>query len=121
MFFTPIALAIIIIVVLAVVFFGILTVKTGRAGGEAVDPRSEQLRYPVPDGQDPAVLLSALGQAGYKAAADTVEGKPYVVVECPAGRERERAHVRQAIRDAGSTSMEGPAFEPREVTFDDER
>lgn len=66
------------------------------------------------------MLLTALGKEGYKAAAETVEGKPYVVVECPAGRDRERARVRQVIRDTGSTSMEGPSYEPREVTFDDE-
>lgn len=38
MFFTPIAIAIIVIIILAVVFFGVITVRTGRVGGERVDP-----------------------------------------------------------------------------------
>jgi hypothetical protein len=83
-------------------------------------PGTETLHYRVPDGQDPAVLIAALSHAGYTSALDEAHGDAYVAVDCPAGRDRERARVRAVIGDADGTSLEGPEFTPDAITFDDE-
>ena len=62
---------IIVLVVLGVVAFGLK--RSGRAAQEQVDHLSSSprtLRYTVPAGQDPAVVLAALHEAGYTAAQD---------------------------------------------------
>lgn len=118
---TAVVVGVIIVLIAGVVFFGYTSAKAGKEGEAGVDPRVEHLSYPVPDGQDPAVLMAALTEAGYDAASEVVEGKPHVVVACPAGRDRERAHVRQVIRDTGTTGMTGTPFEPEQVVFQDER
>jgi hypothetical protein len=89
-------------------------------GEEVLDPREEQLRYRMPAGQDPVVLLTALRQDGYDAVTVMEGGHHVVVVSCPAGPDRDRGHVRSVIRSAAQTSPEGHEFDPGEVVFEDE-
>ncbi|HWJ81843.1 MAG TPA: hypothetical protein VNS55_06370 [Nocardioides sp.] len=88
--------------------------KGGRPGGPTV-------RYRVPEGQDPAVVATAVSEHGYEARMDEEGGmgERYVVVACPRG-DADREPVRAAIAAAG-TSMDDPAPARREVRFVDER
>jgi hypothetical protein len=122
-----IVVASLLVLVLAVLAWWIFsTVGAGKAGKVAeqqdtTDPRVETLRYRIPDAQDPTVLISALEQEGYTADLDDVRAEKYLVVACPAGRDRERAHVRSLIDGKDKTSLEGPEFNPGKVVFEDEK
>ena len=110
-------------VVVAYFVFGAGVVKSGKAG--VVDPGGEprqdsRLRYVVPTGQDPAVLISALGQAGFTAAEDmsATSGDRTIAVAEPADRER----VREVLANSPETAIDTPVTqEPREVRFVDEQ
>lgn len=115
---------ILVIAVVAYIAFIVLGARASAAADQsdpAEAPRTEVLRYDVPDGQDPVVVVSALRKAGYDPATDLVEGSTTVVVPCPAGVDRERAHVREVIAGASETTLEGPEFDPGRVTFEDEK
>src|SRR5918995_1338891 len=92
--------ALVAAVVLVIAWWIFSAVAAGKAGQEAErqqapdDPRVETLRYHIPDAQDPTVLIATLDRAGYTADLDDVTGEKHLVIACPAGRERERAHVR---------------------------
>jgi hypothetical protein len=60
-------------------------------------------------------------EAGYESSADTKDGAIHLVVNTPAGRDRERPKVRQVIAAASKTSLEGPPFDPGRVVFTDEQ
>lgn len=116
-------------IVIGIIVLGVLLViALGGLGASAsrrktvLDPREEHLRYHVPVGQDAAVLVAALKKDGYEAAGDLVEGREYIEVACPAGRDRERAHVRAIIANTHRTSFYGSRdeFEPGPVVFEDE-
>ncbi len=94
--------------------------RATHRGGEMTGPPEEELRYVVPTGQDPAVLLAALHADGYDAVTVLEHGRHVVVVSCPAGADRDRAHVRAVIRAAAQTSLEGEQFDPGRVEFEDE-
>ncbi len=114
-------LAIAVIAYIAVIVLG-ARASAAADGGEPADaPHTEVLRYDVPDGQDPVVVVSALRKAGYDPATDLVEGSTTVVVPCPSGADRERARVREVIAGASETTLEGPEFDPGRVTFEDEK
>jgi hypothetical protein len=115
-------------VVLAVIGWWVFsTLAAGRMGRQAEqqhapgDPHVETLRYVMPDGQDPAVVISTLDSAGYTADLDVVAGDKQIVIACPAGRDRERARVRSVLGASDTTSLEGPQFTPGRVTFEDEK
>ena len=109
-------------VVVAYFVFGAGAVKSGKAG--VVDPGGEELhqshlRYVVPTGQDPAVLISALNRAGFTAAEDmsaTAADRTIAVAE-PADRER----VREVLANSPESAIDTPVTqEPRVVRFVDE-
>jgi hypothetical protein len=114
-------IAVVALIVGAYVLFGTGLFKSSQAG--AVGPAAEedgrsQLRYLVPPGQDPAVLLAALGNAGVQASEDiqfSPKG-PTIVVAEPADRER----VRAVLAETPQTSMDDPAVRHDEVRFMDE-
>ncbi len=112
------------IIILAIVGFIVVTrmmIKVAKRGDTVEDSRVESLYYDIPTGQDPVVLVSAMTDAGYEASADNQDGVIRLVVNTPAGRDRDRAHVRQVIASAAKTSVEGPEFEPGKVLFTDEQ
>jgi hypothetical protein len=84
-------------------------------------PEIDTLEYRVPEGQDPALLVSALQKEGYSAVGDTIAGMPRVVIDCPTGRDRERPRVRSVVKSANSTGFEGAEMEIDDVVFEDER
>lgn len=84
------------------------------------DDRVDTLRYRVPDAQDPAVLISALGTEGYTSSLDERAGDKHLVVACPTDRESERERVRDVIGRSAATSLEGPVTARGPVTFEDE-
>jgi hypothetical protein len=60
-------------------------------------PGSQTLTYDIPDGQDPADVIVALGHAGYPAVEDSGHGHHQVLVFCPDGRLGDRPRVRAVI------------------------
>jgi hypothetical protein len=116
-----IIIGIIVLGVLLVVALGGFGASASRRE-TALDPRIETLRYHVPAGQDPTVLVAALSKDGYVAAEELVAGEEYIGVACPAGRDRERAHVRAIIASTHRTTLEEGKndFEPGRVVFEDE-
>ena len=112
------------IIILAIIGFVVVTratVKVSKSADTADGPRVESLYYPIPHGQDPVVLVSAMKEAGYESSADTRDGQVLLVVTTPAGRDRERPKVRQLIASASQTSLEGPDFDPGRIVFTDEQ
>lgn len=113
------------VVVAVVVYFatgGALFGLTKVADNADVhNPKVETLRYHVPDGQDPAVVTTALARHGYGYESMIDRGEHFVTIACPAGMDRERPRVRAVIREADRTSLEGPAFDPGPIVFEDER
>jgi hypothetical protein len=72
------------------------------------DPASPTLRYHVPEGQDPAVLLTALERDGWTATTTSDNaGLQDVLVTLPEDSQAERARVRAAITRVRAVNMEG--------------
>jgi len=94
--------------------------KKAEQQASPADPRVETLRYLVPDGQDPTVLISALEPEGYTADLEVAGAGRYLVVACPAGRDRERARVRHILAEHAMASLEGPPIKAGKITFEDE-
>ena len=83
-------------------------------------PGTDTLRYTLPPGQDPALVVSALQRDGFTALSPTTGGRPHVVIECPQGRERAREPARHALESASTTGFEGEPLDANPVRFDDE-
>jgi hypothetical protein len=64
------------------------------------------LRYEVPAGQDPAVVLAGLRQAGYDASADSEPGpsSPIVIIDAR-GSDPDREAVRRALTELDGTNV----------------
>jgi hypothetical protein len=78
----------------------------GEHDAELADSPYQTLDYRVSDGQDPAVVLSALSDAGYDAAIHPSPGSRSIHIECRTGRDRERAHVRAVIESSAVTAID---------------
>jgi hypothetical protein len=83
------------------------------------------LRYEVPPGQDPAVLVTALTQDGYDVSADADPGAsaPVVIIGRPGGQAPDREAVRASLSLLNETNVDPPAsarVERRRVRFLDE-
>jgi len=94
--------------------------KTQRDHEVVAEPTTDTLRYRVPVGQDPAVVLAALSQEGYDAVAEQVPEGHDVVVACPEGRNRHRARIRATIQYANASDAEGDPYDVPPVAFADE-
>jgi hypothetical protein len=122
-----IGIGIILLIVIAAIAWPFLTGRAGQKAGKEAQRQepgamtTETLRYRVPDGQDPAVLMSALEQAGFRTAMDEQVAEKYLVVTCPHGREQDRPEIRTLLEGADSTSLEGPQVRTGRVTFEDEK
>ena len=83
---------------------------------------AERLRYRVPTGQDPAVVVSALTKEGYTAESVLVPEGHDVLIAFEGERERERARVREVIAaaDVSAIGAEGTHYELPPVRFLDE-
>ena len=105
-----------ILLVLVVVVLGVLAVKRfTRAEIEHSDRLQADdrptLRYEVPPGQDPAVVLAGLRQAGYDASADSEPGpsSPIVIIGTRDGGMPEREDLRVLL-----SGIEGSNVNPDE-------
>ncbi|WP_432476312.1 hypothetical protein [Nocardioides sp. GXQ0305] len=106
-----------VLVVLAVV--AALMVSAGRRRQREVAeidrPETAALRYPVPEGQDPVPVVTALKDEGFDALAEGHD----VVVKVPTDAARHRSRVREVIAAAPS-NLEGDASPDQDVRFTDE-
>ncbi|MGA8249077.1 MAG: hypothetical protein WB797_19375, partial [Nocardioides sp.] len=65
------------------------------------------LRYLVPAGQDPAVVLGALRRAGYDASPDSEPGpsSPVVIIGATTGGPPDRDRVREVLTQLDQTNV----------------
>jgi hypothetical protein len=120
------ALVLLLVVGVAVALLWGLTMKTSlEFGGEKAEevPPDRLLRYRVPEGQDPAVVTSALRIAGFECAPDSEHNHHDIVILCPNGRDEDRSRVREVIAGLHATAIgeDNPGFAVADVQFGDER
>ena len=118
--FVFIAIAIVVaIIVVAVVRF------LHRQAGHQDEVKSapvDMLRYRVPEGQDPAIVVAALQKEGFQAIPD-VQGAGAshdVLIPCHDGIERHRSAVRSIIQGTEQINFEGDQRQIPQVKFADE-
>lgn len=92
-----------------------LTRRQNRQVAKSERPTTADVRYRVPEGQDPAVVLVALRDAGYEATGEN----DLVIVSVLSDTPEQRDRVRGVIRDAG-LSMEDKISSGDRVRFVDE-
>jgi hypothetical protein len=120
------SIVLLLLVGVAVALLWALTMMTSLTFGgtkpEDVAPE-RLLHYRVPEGQDPAVVTSALRSAGFECVVDVEHNHHDVMILCPNGRDEDRSRVRHVIADVHSTSIgeDNPDFVVAEVHFADER
>jgi hypothetical protein len=113
-----------IAVIGAVVVLSTTMKRTASAG--AVDPHAEVLkgphvRYRVPTGQDPVVVLARVREAGYTAVPGPEDRGGEVVVALAEDVPQARDALRRVIAGARATNVEGPpALDPAPVHFEGE-
>jgi hypothetical protein len=118
--------AIVMVLAILVLAFVVLYVvreqvkRRERVDKTLEDERTPTLEYVVPTGQDPSVILTALDRAGYTATVDPFGAHQVVSVACPAGLDRERAHVRALIESANVTAPDDGIPLDTPVRFRDE-
>lgn len=109
---------------LALCVLGVWLLRRRRQRRIAADPpagaQTDALRYDVPVGQDPAAVIAALRQAGYRVARDL---RPThiqeLLITSPGGTTLDRDQVRAAIERA-PIDIEGASAPPHAVVFADE-
>lgn len=113
------ALVPLIIVLAALVLVAAGVVAFGRRQAQRREDvlGSGAVRYPVPEGQDPAPILAALHEAGYQAvmAGATAERVVAVHVEAPESRDAVRSVIAGAPQN-----LEGDPPATHDVRFLDE-
>jgi hypothetical protein len=101
----PVILLIVVIVAVALALkrFGRREVQQSDRLQNADRPT---LRYEVPAGQDPAVVLAGLRQAGYDVSADSEPGpsSPIVIIGAGGGSP-DREEVRRTLTDLDGTNI----------------
>lgn len=114
----------VLFVVAVVVVVSATMGKSGEAGES--DPsaalrKEPHVLYRVPDGQDPAVVLAHLREAGWTALPDRVGFEQLVVIGLREDTAEAREEVRRVIAGARATNIEGPpAVDPTPVRFEGE-
>lgn len=101
---------------------GHFTRRQAEAQKDAKNQDVEMLRYRVPEGQDPAMVLAALQKEGFDAVPDVQGAGPShdVLVPCVDGVERHRAHVRSVIQSVEEVNSTGDRRQLPRVKFADE-
>jgi hypothetical protein len=124
----PGLLVIALIIIGVLVFGGIALVSGGRFSSRQGDVQAEakagtdMLRYHVPEGWDPAMVLAALQKEGFEAVPD-LNGSGAtqdLLIPCRDGVERHRAHVRAVIESAEQANFMGDLDQLPQVRFADE-
>jgi hypothetical protein len=115
-------IGLLVVVAIAGFFYVAPWVRERQTVADALNaPDTPTLDYHVPEEQDPAVVLAALGKAGYDATVDRTDTR-LVRVACPDGPDRERDRVRAAIESASTTALDtGAPMDAGRIRFTDER
>jgi hypothetical protein len=119
-----------VLLVLVVVVLGVLAVK--RFGRDEIE-HSDRLQaderptlsYEVPPGQDPALVLAGLREAGYDASADSEPGpsSPILIIGNHSGGRPDREDLRSVLGRIDGTNVnpdENQRLAPSRVRFTDE-
>lgn len=77
-------------------------------------PGAHTVAYVVPNGQEPALLMSALARAGFAVVAESLGGEEVLLIEC---EESDRATVRRVIE----TVLQAQAADHPEARFEQVR
>ena len=114
-------IALLAIVVLLAIYVVVPLVRgRERARERVADARHESLVYEVPEGQDPATIVTAMRNDGLEATEVMRPGRQRVVIACPEGRKDLRPRARALIANEADLSFEGDPAMKQEVTFVDE-
>ena len=82
------------------------------------DPDTHTVAYAIPNGVDPATVLSALARAGLTSGVDRVGMVECVRIEC---NEWQREQVRGVLEGIPMNAYDGSQLQMRHVVFEDER
>ncbi|MGH3363023.1 MAG: hypothetical protein ACRDOM_11250 [Nocardioides sp.] len=98
---------VIVLVVLAAGAYAVVrfSQREQRHESELIGSEDPDLRYLLPEGQDPAAVLAALRREGFDATPVPGTTGQEVLVACPDGADRHRARIRAVIQHA--TTLEG--------------
>lgn len=110
-----------VVVVVAIVWVAGRRWAVGRqrVSHELSATATPTIDYQAPEGQDPVVLTTALSAEGFTATTDPANPQ-LVHVSCPAGPDRDRAHVRSVIASVRTTAIDaGVPFDVGDVRFTD--
>ena len=119
--FGLVLIALVVVVVLVAIYVVVPWVRRQeRERNEITDPRRESVVFEVPEGQDPAVIVTALRNDGLEATEVVRQGRQRIVIACPEGRADLRARARAVIAHEARLGFEGDPATQREVTFLDE-
>jgi len=120
-------IALIAFVVVMVVVVALVMTAAGKTAGrdvkqqhEAVSDHSHSLRYVVPPGQDAAMVVVRLREAGFPAVSETAEEGHVVAVAVEPDAEH-REEVRSVLSSADRLNTAGDRFDVPQVRFADER
>jgi len=119
----PVLLVLIVLVVGAIAVKRFTRAEIDHSDRLQADERPT-LRYQIPAGQDPALVLAGLRRAGYDASADSEPGpsSPIVIIGA-AGGAPDREAVRRALADIDGTNVvpeESGTVDRTRVRFEDE-
>jgi hypothetical protein len=102
----------VILLVVALVLVAVALKRFGRREIQHSDHLQNAdrptLRYEVPSGQDPAVVLAELRRAGYDASPDSEPGpsSPLVIIGTTTGNAPDREQLRAALDRVDSTNID---------------
>jgi len=114
-------IALLAIVVLVAIFVVVPWARRReRERKRITDSRPESLVYEVPEGQDPATIVTALRNAGLEATEVLRHGRQRVVIASPEWRGDLRPRARALIANEADLSFEGDPAQNRDITFVDE-
>jgi hypothetical protein len=119
----PVLLVLIVLVVGAIAVKRFTRAEIDHSDRLQADERPT-LRYRIPAGQDPALVLAGLRRAGYDASADSEPGpsSPIVIIGATGGAP-DREAVRRALADIDGTNVvpeESGTVDRTRVRFEDE-
>jgi hypothetical protein len=119
----PVLLVLIVMVVGAIAVKRFTRAEIDHSDRLQADERPT-LRYQIPAGQDPALVLAGLRRAGYDASADSEPGpsSPIVIIGATGGAP-DREAVRRALADIDGTNVvpeESGTVDRTRVRFEDE-
>ncbi|WP_310964661.1 hypothetical protein [Nocardioides terrisoli] len=120
--FVIVGLVFLVLFVIACVAVFAFAGQKSKETQELKEREVPMLRYRVPQGRDPIVVLSALRQGGIEALPDSQDsgGSTDVLIPCPRGTETLRERVRGLIEAEDRINLEGDRAEVGPVRFADE-